>query len=71
MDPKDIKVLTTYDLLNKFGRTDLLPIQIERDYYIENGQVKYTYRKDENGVYVITNMWESVESDAVKAARAG
>ena len=33
MDPKDIKVLTTYDLLNKFGRTDLLPIQIERDYY--------------------------------------
>ena len=33
MDPDKIRVLTPVDLINRFGRTDLLPIKIDRDFY--------------------------------------
>ena len=33
MDPNEYRVLSTEDLINRFGRTDLLPIEIEKDYY--------------------------------------
>ena len=33
MDPNTFKVLSTEDLINRFGRTDLLPIKIDRDFY--------------------------------------
>ena len=33
MDDKNLKVLTTADLIRAFGRTDLLPIKVERDFF--------------------------------------
>ena len=33
MNPNNIRTLTSVDLINKLGRTDLIPIQIERDFY--------------------------------------
>lgn len=33
MDPNKIRVLTSTDLINRFGRTDMLPIHVHKDFY--------------------------------------